>query len=262
MSRQRLAALSLALLALTAGCSFLGPTPDSYTSTHDYSVGLDANTTLRDVTVRVPLPAVDGATAVTASVVAPNGTVEGGFAARVVASRYGPMLELTADEFVVRPRYYRVVEADGTGRREEITRAEYDPDDPTHHVVDHRTAGVRVSVGASYPLDTRDPVGTEPTFYAPGAVTRGPAACTLPDDDAAACFAYDAPVYLSYDAPANASVEGVVTVTGSNEWFAGGWTGNSYADRVTVAATGPQDGWTNASGRTETRRGTYPTPAR
>ena len=262
MSRQRLAALSLGLLAVTAGCSFLAPTPESYTSTYDYAVGLDANATLRDATVRVPLPVVDGATAVNASAVAPNGTVEGGFEARVVATRYGPMLELAADEFVVEPRYYRVVEADGVGRREEITRTEYDPTNPDHHVVDHRTVGASVTVDAPYPLDTRAPVGTEPTFYAADAVTRVPAACSLPYDDAATCLAYDAPVYLAYDAPANTSVDGVVTVSGSNEWFAGGWTGNAYADRVTVAATGPQDGWTNASGETETGRGDYPTPGR
>lgn len=262
MARRRLALASLVLLTLTAGCTFLAPTPDSYTSTYEYSVGLDSNATLRDATVRVPLPTADGSTPVNASVVAPNGTVEGGFAARVVETRYGPTLELAAEEFRVRTRYYRVVEAGGVGRQEEITRAEYDPGNPDHRAVDRRTVGVRVAVDAPYPLDTRAPVGTEPTLYAADAVRRAPAACELPYDDAAACLAYDAPVYLAYDARANASVAGSVTLTGSNEWFAGGWTGNSYADRVRFAATGPQDGWTNATGTTETGRGNYPTPAR
>jgi hypothetical protein len=254
--------LVLALLTFTAGCSVLAPTPESYDSHYNYTVGVDANATLREVTVRVPLPQVAGAPAVNASVVAPNGTVEGGFEVSVVETRYGPMLELTTDEFVVEPRYYRVVEEGGLGRREEISRAEYDPDDPAHSVVDHRTVGVRVAVDAPYPLDTRAPVGTEPTFYAANAVRRAPATCSLPYDDATTCLAYNAPVYLSYDAPADASVDGVVAATGSNEWFAGGWTGNSYADRVQFVATGPQDGWLNASGHTEAGRGTYPTPER
>jgi hypothetical protein len=261
MSRRPLLALALACLMVTAGCSFLGPNPDSHTSSYDYTVGIDADATLEDVTVRVPLPQVDGATVVDAAVAAPNGTVEA-FAATVVETDHGPMLELTAETFAVETRYYRFVERDGLGRREEISESAYDPADPNHRKVDRRTVGVTVSVAADYPLDTRTPVGAEPMFYAADAVTREPTACELPYRDASACLAYDAPVYLAYDAPAGASVEGSVTFAGRNEWFAGGWTGNEYTDRVRFGATGPQDGWATGDGYTELGRGSYPTPER
>jgi hypothetical protein len=260
MSRTSLSVLLLAAVVLTAGCSFFGPNPDSYTSTHEYTVGIDANATIQNATIRVPLPQTDGTTAVDVSVVAPNGTVDGAFDATIVETEYGSMLELTTDEFSVEPQYYRVVEEGGQGRREAISRSEYDPSNPDHQRIDFRTASVYVTVNADYPLETRDPIGTEPTFYTSTAVTRNATECRLPNQGETVCFAYDAPVYFAYDAPANASVTGIATFGGYNEWFTGGWTGNEYTDRVTFTATGPQDGWVTADGYTETGRGNYPSP--
>ncbi|GGN86658.1 hypothetical protein [Haloarcula pellucida] len=257
MSRRTLLPLLIVCLVLTAGCSFFGPNPDSYSSSYDLSVGVDADETLRNVTIRVPLPQVDGNATFEATDVAPNGT----FDARVVETEYGPMLELTTDEFTVETRYYRYVEADGVGRQEEISEAEYDPENPNHAKRTRRTASTSALRDATYPIETRTPVGTSPTFYGDG-VTRSLTDCSLPYRDETACFTYDAPVFLSYDAPATARVDASVMVVGSNEWFSGGWTGNSYADRVHANATGPQDRWVSASGHTETGRGNYPSPER
>lgn len=260
MSRSYLPILLLTCLTLTAGCSVLGPNPDSYTSTYEYTVGIDANTTIQNATIRVPLPQANGTGAVDGSVVAPNGTVDGAFDASVVETEYGPMLELTTDELRVETRYYRVVEADGMGRREEISQSEYDPANPNHQRVAFRTVSAYASVDADYPLETREPFGTEPTLYSSDAVTRNATACELPNRGESVCFAYDAPLYLTYDAPGNARVEGIVTFGGYNEWFTGGWTGNEYTDRVHFSVTGPGEGWTAADGYTETGRGNYPSP--
>lgn len=260
MSRTHLYLLVVALLAVTAGCSFLGPSPDSYTSTYDYTMGIDADATLTDVTIRVPAPQLDGAAALNATTVVPNGTVDGAFDAALVETAHGPMLELTAESFSVEPRYYRFVEADGVGRREEIAESAYDPSNPNHLKVDRRAVDVTVTRAAAYPIETRSPVGTEPTFYADDAVTRGLVECSVPYQDETVCFGYDAPVYLSYDVAGDAHVAGSITFTGSNEWFTGGWTGNSYYDQVQFNATGPQDGWARGDGYTETGRGRYPAP--
>lgn len=261
MDRHHVALALVGALALTAGCSFFASNPDSYTSTYEYDIGIDTNATLENATVRVPLPQFGGTPAVNASVVAPNGTVESSVDAAVVETAYGPMLELTADRFAVTTRYYRFVESNGTGYREEISREQYDADDPDHQRVDHRSISVSVSVAAEYPLETRAPVGTEPTFYADDAVTRELRECRVPDERAEACFGYDAPVYLTYEGAGNASVRGFAAVSGSNEWFAGGWTSNSYTDRVRFDASGPQQGWRNATGSTVTGQGSYPSPS-
>ena len=259
MPRPRRPALAvlLAALTLTAGCSFLASNPESYTSTYEYSVGVDATGTLSDVTIRVPLPQRDGDVVVGADAIAPNDTVDGMDAA-VVDTEYGPMLELTAETFVVETRYFRVVEADGMGRREEIDESEYDPTNPDHQEVSRRTVTVSVTRTAAYPIETRAPVGASPTFV-PDA-TRELTECPFPYRDETACFAYDAPVYLSYESSSSTRVSGVVAVYGSNEWFAGGWTSNGYSDRVKFAATGPRGGWVVANGTTEVGRGTYPSP--
>ncbi|MDS0222280.1 hypothetical protein NDI54_13065 [Haloarcula sp. S1AR25-5A] len=247
-------------MTLTAGCTFLGPNPDSYTSTYEYTVGIDADTTIQNATIRVPLPQTNGTTAVNASVVAPNGTVVDAFDATVVETEYGPMLELTADQLHVETQYYRIVEEGEEGRREEISQSEYDPSNPNHQRVAFRTVSASVSVNTEYPIETRAPLGTEPSFYAADTVTRNATECRLPNQGESVCFEYNAPMYLAYDAPANASVEGIVTFGGYNEWFTGGWTGNEYTDRVNFTATGSQNGWTTADGYTETGRGNYPSP--
>jgi hypothetical protein len=260
MSRKHLTLLVVALLAVTAGCSFLGPNPDSYTSTHDYTMGVDADATLTNATIRVPMPQLRGAAALNATTTVPNGTVDGAFDAEVVETAYGPMLELTAESFGVEPRYYRFVEEDGVGQREEISESEYDPSNPDHLKVDRRAVDVTVTRSVAYPIETRSPIGAAPTFYADDAVTRGLVECSIPSQDGTVCFGYDAPVYLSYDTAGDAHVAGSITFTGSNEWFTGGWTGNSYYDQVQFNETGPQDGWVTADGYTETGRGRYPAP--
>ena len=260
-------------LAVTAGCSFFGPQPESYTSTYDYSVGIDADETLRNLTVRVPMAQLDGTPVFEASDVAPNGTLDttfdgstttnrsfnDTFGVEIVETRHGPMLELTADRLTVETRYYRFVENETVGRIEQIPKSEYDASDPTHSKQTRRTVATSVVLDVSYPIETQSPVGASPVFYT-GGVQRALVDCRLPYQAETACFDYRAPVYLSYDTAGNASVDVSATFTGSNEWFSGGWTGNDYQDRVHANATGPQDGWVQAAGHTETGRGRYPTP--
>lgn len=111
------ATLAVARLVVTAGCGFLSTRPESRAAAYDYTFDLDAYGTLSNATIRAPLPAEDGTSVLNASVLAPNGTVDGAFDARVVDTEFGPMLELRAEEFVVEPRYFETVEEDGLGRR-------------------------------------------------------------------------------------------------------------------------------------------------
>jgi hypothetical protein len=273
-SRELLLTLLVACLALTAGCSFFATNPESLSSSYEYSVGIDADETLQNVTLRVPLPLLDDDLAVTESEIAPNGTLEVDFdsstmgtdrtaterfEASVVDTEHGPMLELTADRFTVETRYFRYVEEDGLGRQEEISESEYEPDNPDHAKRDQRTVSATLTLDATYPIETRDPVGASPTLYGDG-VTRELTECRAPYRDETACFGYDAPVYLSYETADDAQVDATTSFYGSNEWFTGGWTGNNYRDRVRVSATGPRNDWATAEGYTETGVGNYPSP--
>lgn len=261
-ARRAFLALSLAALVLTAGCAlpFTGPDPDSFGATYDYHFGIDAYGNLTDVTVRAPLPSGPNGTPLEASVLLPDGAVRDRedrkvFDARIVDTEFGPMLELTADRYEVVPRYFATVEEDGVGRQVEISADEYDPENPDHRKVDFRSASVSVTIRGEYPIDTRSPVGSEPVFHDTSA--RTVTACDTPTTDEAVCYAYTAPYYLSYDADPETRVQTFVAFEGYNEWFDGGWTGNSYRDHAGVNVTGPQDGWLEADGELLTGNGRY-----
>lgn len=257
-SRNALATVLVALVVVSAGCAFPWNEPESRAAAYDYTFGLDAHGTLSNATIRVPLPAENGASVLNASVLAPNGTVDGAFEASVVDTEFGPMLQLRATEFVVEPRYFATVEANGTSRRVEIDESEYDPENPDHTTVDFRSVDVLVTVDAPYPVDTETPVGDEPIL--PNASERVATACEGPTTESASCFDYDAPVYLAYDAADDARVGLIVHFEGRNEWFAGGWTGNHYRETVDHTATGPQSGWVDAEGHLVVGEGNYPSP--
>lgn len=251
-----LAVLAVAGIVLAAGClGFLAADPDSFAGSYQYGFGMDVHGTVTNVTVYVPLPVGPEGTPFNASVLAPDGTVEGAFSADVVETEFGPMLALRADRFEVEPRYYAVVERDGVGERVEISEAEYDPENPDHQRVGFRTVDVVATVSEPYPVETRDPVGTEPVL--PAVEGRTEAACPYPTTDEAVCYEFGTTVYLSYEAAADTAVVVVVSAEGRNEWFAGGWTGNGYRDSVSVRVTGPQDGWVTAEGNSVTGNGNY-----
>ena len=247
----------LVVLLVTAGCALPGVEPESRAGVYDYTFGLDAYGTVENATIRVPLPVDDGESVLNASVLAPNGSVDA-LEASVVDTQYGPMLELRAAEFVVEPRYFETTEADGLGRRVEISESEYDPENPNHSKVEFRSVDVLVTVDAPYPVDTETPVGDEPLL--PTTSDRVATACRFPTTDTATCFDYDAPLYLSYDANEGTRVDAILAFEGRNEWFDGGWTWNGYRDSVDYRATGPQSGWVSAEGHLLVGNGNYPTP--
>jgi hypothetical protein len=255
-------ALAVALAVVTAGCTlpFLGPDPDSFGATYDYSFGVDVYGNLTDVTIRAPLPVGPNGTPLDSEVLLPDGAVRDRddqrvFDARIVETEFGPMLELTADRFEVVPRYFATVEEDGVGRQVEISADEYDPENPNHRRVDFRSASVSVTVRGEYPIDTRSPVGSEPVFH--NLTARQVVDCPTPTTDGATCYAYEGPFYLSYDADPETRVQSFVSFSGDNEWFAGGWTGNSYRDHLEVEANGTRDDWIVGEGTLLTGDGNY-----
>jgi hypothetical protein len=255
MTRPLPPAVLLAVLFLTAGClGFLSPEPESFASTYDYGVALSAYGTVTNVTVYAPLPVGPNGTVFDESTLASNGTTAP-FEASVVDTEFGPMLALTADTFEVETRYYAVRERDGVGERVEISESEYDPENPDHQRVAFRSVDLTASLPEAYPVETREPIGTEPLLPAAGARVEAP--CPVPTSDDAVCYRYDAPVYLFYEAESDVRVDLLVSFEGRNEWFAGGWTGNGYRDLVSVRAAGPQDGWTSGEGTLVTGDGNY-----
>ncbi|MFC4543391.1 hypothetical protein ACFO5R_15785 [Halosolutus amylolyticus] len=247
------ATLVVALLA--GGLFVLGErfAQDSYTSEYSYDVQLTTNGTLSNATVLVPVPVQDGDVTV-------RGAIDDGdyysqpeaFSTRIVETDRGPMLEVSVDEFVVEPEYYRFVEDGDVGRTERIPAGEYDPDDPDTFVRDRQSYELTLRIESDESIETRDPVGSEPVLE-----PRLDATETTCLDGAERCYEYAGLVYAEYDADPATEVSIRVSHRGENSWWAGGWSGNWYADEVRVDLVGPQADWTSASGELEAGRGSY-----
>ncbi|MFA9426389.1 hypothetical protein [Natronorubrum sp. A-ect3] len=226
---------------------------DSYTSEYSYDVEVSTNGTLTNATILVPVPVADGEVSVA-------GALEDGdyyaqpeaFSSRLVETDRGPMLEVTVDEFVVEPEYYRFVEEGDLGRTERITAEEYDPDDPEMFVRDREQYELHLRLESDKPIETRDPVGTEPVLEPRADVTE-----TTCLDGTDRCLEYASVVYAEYDANPSTEVSIRVTHRGENSWWVGGWNSNRYTDELTVDLTGPQADWIVVSGGLEAEQGSY-----
>ncbi|ELY48398.1 hypothetical protein [Natronorubrum sulfidifaciens] len=226
---------------------------DSYTSEYSYDVEVSTNGTLTNATVLVPVPVADGEVSVA-------GALEDGdyyarpeaFSSRLVDTDRGPMLEITAAEFVVKPEYYRFVEDGELGRTERITAAEYDPDDPDMFVRDRDQYELQLRIESDDPIETRDPVGTEPVLE-----PRADASETTCLDGTDRCLEYTSVLSAEYDADPSTEVSIRVTNRGENSWWVGGWSSNWYTDELAVELTGPQADWIAVSGGLETEQGSY-----
>ncbi|MFB6139345.1 MAG: DUF5518 domain-containing protein [Halosimplex sp.] len=241
---------------------------ENYDSTYTYEVTLDADETLEDPTFYVPAPTANGTSAIGEQFVAkanyyrdsypgPNGSEPApvNFTYELVDTERGRMLAVSADRIEVHRSYYRVVENETMGWTEPIAREEYDPDDPSMGVRDDGSFTFEVTVVADDRIDTADPFGDEPLFaseYDDAAVD-----CVDPYFDTQRCFAYEGWTYADYETDENASVYVSAQLTGRNEWFSGGWTGNEYREWSRVELLGPQSGWHRTEAELEVGSGNY-----
>lgn len=240
----------------------------SYESTYEYEVSLDADGTLEAPTFYVPAPT--GSEDVHLSdvfvndvrhdrytpVAAPSDEPEPvNFSYERVETQHGPMIAISADRIEVSQYYFRTVENETMGRTEPIDPSEYDPDDPSMGVADDGSFTFTVTMAAEESIETADPFGTEPLLGPQD--DRTEADCLTQYTETQRCYDYESRVFANYGAAEGTSVAVAATVSGRNEWFSGGWSGNEYRDRVAVELLGPQSGWHVASGEIVIGSGTY-----
>ncbi|GGL26673.1 hypothetical protein GCM10009037_07920 [Halarchaeum grantii] len=238
--------------------NFTQPVEESYTHEYEYRASVTPNATLTNATLYLPVPAEANETRVGAAVVdpgsVPNASVtrDANLSYAVVDTSAGPMLAVTAARIPAKTRTVSDPTPLPTGDGP-TTTADPAPVPGNHSVTDPYT--VVVTLRTNHTIDTRSPVGDEPVL-----VPRRNAvevSCDDPGAGDATCRHVESAVYADYDAPANASVEVFVSFTGSNWWFAGGWTGNEYHQYGSVELTGSHDGWTAVNVTERVGFGTY-----
>lgn len=271
MDAKRLLLAAVVVLVLLVG-GFVGAISlysdylyeSSYESSYSYRVSFAANQSVSNLTVYVPLPVEDAEVRVVdANVTARSWdetTPEDAppVNATVVETDRGPMLAITAARYPVEPQYYRFVEEDGMGRREPIAESEYDPRDPEMVAYTERSVEVSVSTRSHRAVETVAPTGVEP-LLAPE-TNRREAPCRNAHFETQRCYTFDSQVFLSYDAPPETRTSVWVELSGRNEWWVFGWSGNEYRELVAGEFFGPQDGWRTVEGELETGSGKYADP--
>ncbi|MFB6106656.1 MAG: hypothetical protein ABEJ70_06755, partial [Halobacteriaceae archaeon] len=238
-------------------------------STYEYRVSLSTDRSLENATFYVPAPTDDGAANLTGRFVADvtydrdTPAIQGydpdpapvNFTYATVETDHGRMLAVSADRVTVSRVYYREVENETMGWRERIDPADYDPADPSMGVRDDGSFTFTVTVAADEEVETADPEGAAPLLVPQ--YDRTSVACDYGLTDAHRCYSYESRVYARYDAAPDATVYVRTDLSGRNEWFSGGWTGNEYRQDAAVELRGPGTGWYVAPGSLEVGSGRY-----
>ncbi|WP_348607085.1 hypothetical protein [Halobaculum rarum] len=250
----------LAAGVLAAGVwQFTRPAPESYSHTAEYRASIQPDATLTNVTLYLPLPAENGTSSVGDALVAGSpGVVDApaNWSFEIAETEYGPMLAVSLP--TLEPAYRerpppRPIDPDGETATPGAATPTPDPQEtPIRTLDDHL---VRVELAFEEPIDTRSPVGSEPVLRPRFDATD--AECPFPAPESTVCREFGTRMFLSYDAPADATVEVSVSYEARNDWFAGGWTGNSFRQSTRTNVTGDGPGWVAVPATEAVGEGTY-----
>ncbi|MFC7097076.1 hypothetical protein [Halobaculum marinum] len=267
MDRRLRAALAVALVVLLVAAGAVGfafyrfvqPVPESYSHTAEYRAYVQPNATLTNVTLYLPLPVENGSSPVGDALVAGSpGVVDAppDWSFSVVDTAAGPMLALSVP--TLEPNYRerpapRPIPDDGATDTPSAATPTPAPGTTPIRTLDYYL--VSVELAFDEPIDTRSPVDSEAVLRP--RLNATDTDCPFPTGEEAACRAFGTRMFLSYEAPEDATLDVLVTYEARNDWFAGGWTGNSFRQTAGTVVRGDGPGWVAVGGEEETGVGTY-----
>jgi hypothetical protein len=114
--------------------------------------------------------------------------------------------------------------------------------------------GFGISQRVQRSIDTQNPSNREPLLSYPELLKSIP--CQGPSP-ARRCYKYMAPIYVQYSSSETGNLTISISSGGINQWWAGGWSGNSYGDTIEVTLVNNQQGWIQAEGLLSTGLGRY-----
>jgi len=103
-------------------------------------------------------------------------------------------------------------------------------------------------------IDTQNPFNREPLLTYPELVN--PIPCQGPSLHGR-CYQYTAPIYVQYSSSEAGNLIITISSGGMNQWWEGGWSGNSYEEAIEVTVEDNQQGWIQGEGFLSTGSGRY-----
>lgn len=207
----------------------------SLRSSYDYDVMLTTDSTLSNVTLYLPIPAINNTSSVGRDIVEHDfNNDDSSWEYALVDTEHGLMLSMK--NVKVEPKY-----TTSNKYSEKIQRPSID---------------LSTTVLSNQAIDTMNPVGNAlilmPKYNLTQNVNASGAYSRVSEQ-----FDYESKIYTYYETSPNARVSASIYLNARNEWWIGGWQYNSYWEDMEIKLSGSQNGWTTVDGELVTGEGTY-----
>ncbi len=219
---------------------------------YHYQVSLSTESRLENVTLILPVPFIDNSSPLGEALVRGEGYgIPPGWRLALEYMNSTPMLKIEAGAIIPEYHGYPLPLEEGQTPVQTPPPAvtAYSEETP---VLMPLQFGISQVVERS--IDTRDPIGREPLLSLPELV-RSASCPDLPGSGA--CHHYPAQVFVRYASGGPGNITLSISSGGVNQWWLGGWTGNSYDDWIDVTLERDQQGWIPAEGLLSTGEGRY-----
>jgi hypothetical protein len=219
---------------------------------YHYQVSLSAESRLENVTLVLPVPFIDNSSPLGEALVRGEGYgIPPDWRLSLEYVNHTPMLKIDADTII--PEYHGYPLPLQVGQ----TPVETPPSVATAYseetpILMPLQFGISQEAGRS--IDTRDPIGREPPLSSPEMLIPAPCPDLPHTGD---CYQYPVLVFVQYSSRGAGNITIAISGGGTNQWWVGGWTGNSYRDSILVTLENGEQGWVQAEGVLSTGEGRY-----
>jgi hypothetical protein len=219
---------------------------------YDYQVSLSTESRLDNVTLILPVPFINNTSPPGEALVMGEGYgIPTDWKLSLEYVNNAPMLKIETDTIV--PEYHGYPLPLEEGQTPILTpqpvATEYAEETP---VLMPLVFGISRRVAQS--IDTRNPINREPLLSSPELVRSIPCR-DLPYQGV--CSQYPAQVFVRYSSGRAGNITLSISAGGTNQWWVGGWTGNSYGELMEVTLENGEQGWIPAEGFLFTGEGRY-----
>jgi hypothetical protein len=218
-----------------------------------YGVSISAPSVLENCTLLLPVPSVGNRSLPGEALARGDGySVPQDWGLSLVQVNDTPMLRVFAPAIIPEYHGYPIAIEPGStpGETPPPAATAYTERTPVMFPVDFG-----VSLKGADPIDTRDPFGREPLFAPPESYS--PARCRWPHETGQ-CYRFPARIFASCR---NSGIKGNLTLSitggGTNQWWLGGWSGNSYSETMEMTVEDLRQGWVTGEGYLDTGSGSY-----